>query len=84
MSLLDNGTFWITLTSLLLGSFALVVKYALKSKCVNVECCFGMFKVKRDIEGENKAEQLELEHGINPNDIRIDTHNNMIKSESIS
>ena len=59
-----DGVFFITITSLLLGFFGIVVKYCLRSKCDNVNLCFGLVTVHRNVELEVQEEMKEMELGI--------------------
>ena len=34
----------------------LIIRYALKSKCSTVNCCFGLIHVERDTNAETRAE----------------------------
>jgi hypothetical protein len=58
-----NGTFWITIATLLTGSLALCVRYCLKSKCDRVNICCGMISIHRDVELE--LSDIETDQGIN-------------------
>ena len=63
------------LATLGVGFFGLVVRYGFKSKCSDVGLCCGLITIKRDIEGEIKAEHQEnqeLEFG-SKNDLRLDS-----------
>jgi hypothetical protein len=51
-----NAGFWITIATLVTGSLALVIKYSLKSKCDNVQCCWGAITIHRNVELENNEE----------------------------
>jgi hypothetical protein len=53
-----NETLIYGLATIGVGFLALVVRYGFKSKCSDVNCCFGIISIKRDIAGENQAEQL--------------------------
>ena len=59
-----NAVFWITISTLVCGSFGLVVRYCLKSKCDNVNICCGLINVHRDVKIENDLEEKQLEFGI--------------------
>jgi len=63
-----DGIFWITISTLICGSFGLVVRYCLKSKCEDVSLCYGLIHVKRDIKAEVEEELKELELGQKDND----------------
>ena len=62
-----DAVFWITISTLVCGSFGLVIRYCLKSKCDNVNLCCGLIAIHRDIPSELK--ELELELGNKENDI---------------
>lgn len=55
-----NDTLIYGLATMGFGFLAVLVRYAFKSKCSDVSLCCGLLAVKRDIQGEVKAEQLEL------------------------
>lgn len=38
----------------------LLLKYSFKSKCVDIDLCYGCIHIKRDIENENIEEKNEL------------------------
>lgn len=60
-----NAVFFVTISTLICGSFGLVVRYCLKSKCDEVNLCFGLIKVHRDIKAEIELEEKEIEAGLN-------------------
>lgn len=49
----------VTLGAALLG---VCVRYAFRSKCSEVNICFGLVNIKRDIEGEIENTELEGVH----------------------
>lgn len=53
-----DAVFWITISTLVCGSVGLVVRYCLKSKCDNINICYGLVNVHRDV-------KLEVEHEMN-------------------
>jgi len=59
-----DGIFFVTISTLVCGSFGLVVRYCLKSKCDEVNLCFGLIKVHRDIKAELELEEKEIEAGL--------------------
>ena len=61
-----NGTFWLSMTTLIIGFLTGVSVYCLKSKCKNCSVCFGLITVERDVLAEIEEEKNELENGINP------------------
>jgi hypothetical protein len=60
-----DAVFWITISTLVCGSFGLVVRYCLKSKCDNINICCGLVNVHRDVKLEAEEEMKEIELGIN-------------------
>jgi hypothetical protein len=60
-----DGVFFITIITIVTGSFGLMLRYCLKSKCDNVNCCWGCITIHRNVEietddiemGENKEEE---------------------------
>lgn len=59
-----DGVFFISVLTILSGSFGLAVKYCLKSKCEDINLCFGLFKVKRRVDLEVQEEISKMELGI--------------------
>lgn len=47
-----NSVFWTGIATALLGSFAMAVKYALRSKCDDLNLCWGFIKIHRRVELE--------------------------------
>ena len=45
-----DAVFFLTIGSLVFGCFGLVIRYALKSKCDNVNLCFGLITIHRNVE----------------------------------
>jgi hypothetical protein len=63
-----NGAFWITITVTITGSIGLAIKYCLKSKCENIDCCWGGLVIHRNVELEQEEEMKAMEMGLNRND----------------
>lgn len=63
-----DAVFFVTISTLVCGSFGLVVRYCLKSKCDEVNLCFGLIKVHRDVKTELEEEMKEIELGISDNE----------------
>lgn len=59
-----DAVFWITISTLVCGSFGLVVRYCLKSKCDNINICCGLINVHRDVKAEIDLEMKEIENNI--------------------
>ena len=63
-----DGVFFITISTLLFGCIGLSIKYLLKSKCDNVNLCYGLIKVHRNVKVEEELELKKLELGIKDDD----------------
>jgi len=59
-----DAVFFVTISTLVCGSFGLVIRYCLKSKCDEINLCFGLIKVHRDVKAEVDEEMKEMEFGI--------------------
>lgn len=67
-----NAVFFISLATILTGSFALLMKYCLKSKCESISVCFGLFNINRRVDLEVQQELAQMELGItSEDDIKI-------------
>ena len=60
-----DGVFFITIASLVCGAFGLVIRYCLKSRCDNVNLCFGLIAIHRNVELESIEEIRKIENGVN-------------------
>jgi hypothetical protein len=52
-----NDIFWISISTALFGFFAVVIKTALKSKCDNLNLCFGCITIHRRVELEDSTDE---------------------------
>ena len=52
-----NATFWLSLGTMVLGSFAVCLKYAYQSKCENINLCFGLINSHRNIDAEVEIDE---------------------------
>jgi hypothetical protein len=59
-----DGIFVLSAASLVAGLIAASIRMCYKSKCQNISCCFGLFEIRRDTEGE-EAIDIELAHNHN-------------------
>jgi hypothetical protein len=61
-----DSIFFITGLTIITGSIGLCLKFCLKSKCDNVNLCYGLIKIHRNVElemediEENKNEEIQL------------------------
>ena len=65
-----NGTFWLSTLGIVTAFISGALVYAIKSKCVQCDLCWGIISVKRDVRTELELEEKEIENGINPHDIQ--------------
>ena len=56
--LLNDSTFWLSITTVILASLAVVVKACYKSKCSDFKCCYGLISIERDVDVE---EHIDME-----------------------
>jgi hypothetical protein len=59
-----DGVFFITISTLLFGCFGLSIRYCLKSKCDNINLCFGLITVHRNVELETQEEMRAMDMGV--------------------
>lgn len=59
-----DGVFFLSLATILAGSFGLAVRYCLKSKCEHFGLCFGLISIDRRVDLEVQEHIRELELGI--------------------
>jgi len=65
MSVLNDSVFLLSLSSLIIAFFGLMVRYFFKSKCSNISCCFGCMQCIRDTKNELEERECEINHNIN-------------------
>jgi hypothetical protein len=57
-----DSIFWTGICTMVFGGIALLVRYAFKSKCDNINLCYGCIQIHRVVEAEEKdAEEDETE-----------------------
>ena len=58
-----NGSFWIAIAGAVSGFVVVIITAINKSKCSNVNCCWGLFNCIRDvkIEEEIELQQVKVE-----------------------
>ena len=70
-----DAVFFVSVGTLVIGFFGLVIKYCLKSKCENVRLCGGLIVIKRRVDLETEVEMHELDAGL-PLDEITDSQSN--------
>ena len=63
-----NGIFFLSLATILAGSFGVAIRYCLKSKCEDFSLCYGLLRVERRVDLETQVDMRALELGIKDND----------------
>ena len=59
-----DGVFFLSLATILAGSFGLAVRYCLKSKCEDFSLCYGLIRVERRVDLETQVDMRSLELGL--------------------
>lgn len=60
-----DGVFFISIATILAGSFGLSVRYCLKSKCEHFSLCCGLLSIDRRVDLEVQEELAMMELGQN-------------------
>ena len=63
-SIINNSTFWISISGILSGLIIALITSINKSKCSNIECCCGLFKCVRNIPLEVELEEHNIDHRV--------------------
>ena len=58
MEFYKDGITIITLSSIILGCLAMSLKLIFKSKCVSVNMCYGLCKIKRAVQYETELNDI--------------------------
>ena len=61
-----NSVFWLSLGTMILGSFAVCLRYTYQSKCEDITLCYGLIRVHRNVEAEIIDEHKNDENHENP------------------
>ena len=59
-----NGVFFLSMATILAGSFGLSVRYCLRSKCEHFSILCGLIKIDRRVDLETSVEMKQLELGV--------------------
>jgi len=60
------------------GVLGLSIRYCFKSKCKDVNLCFGLIKIHRNTEDEVKSEEMELRNKIPSKEDSIKNMNDIL------
>ena len=52
-----NSVFFLSLGTMILGIFAVCLRYAYQSKCENINLCFGLINIHRNIDAEVEIDE---------------------------
>ena len=58
MSEIFWNSFMVTMSGIILALIAV----AYKSKCRQINCCCGLLAIDRDVEAEEKIDEIEVQH----------------------
>ena len=73
-----NGVFFLSMATILAGSFGLSVRYCLRSKCEHFSMLCGLIKIDRRVDLETSVEMKQLELGVS------DDEEKALKTNSVS
>lgn len=59
-----DGVFFLSLATILASSFAVAIRYCLKSKCEDFSICYGLLRVERRVDLETQVDLRTLELGM--------------------
>ena len=62
--LLKDAVFFVSISGILAGLIKFTITYCLKSKCSDFSICFGLLKIKRDLNVEKEIEISQMEHTV--------------------
>ena len=71
-----NAIFWTAFITSGIGCIVTLVKQAYRSKCKEVSCC--CLKIVRDIEGEIKEDELEIQNSKATRQVQEEKSNNNV------
>jgi hypothetical protein len=54
-----DSVFLLSVVTIFSGIIGLIIRYTFRSKCSNINCCFGLCQIKRDIQREVEVEQAQ-------------------------
>ena len=59
-----DAVFFISIGTLIIGFFGLVIKTCLRSKCEHFSLCYGLITVDRRVDLEMQEDLARIEHGL--------------------
>jgi len=59
-----DGVFFLSLATILAGSFGLSVRYCLRSKCEQFSVLWGLIQIDRRVDLETSLEMKQMEMGV--------------------
>ena len=67
-----DAVFFISIGTMVVGLFALIIKYCIRSKCEHFSLCFGLITVDRRVDLEVQEEMHKIDNGIEDKDDTFD------------
>lgn len=77
-----NGVWLLTAGGMVFAFLGVLLRYGFKTKCDQVDICWGLIKIHRDIRTEAEIETTQIENGINPDN--SGDHNNNISNQTVA
>jgi hypothetical protein len=62
MAILDDSTFFLSLTTIIIGFGAIIIRTLYKSKCKDFHCCFGLLHIQRNVDVEQAIDLRNTTH----------------------
>jgi len=60
----NNATFWLSLAGILSALIGGILASINKSKCVKINCCWGVIDCTRDVQAEVEIEEHRIDMGV--------------------
>jgi len=70
-----DSVFWISLSSMIIAAFGLGLKYCLRSRCDNINLCYGLVQVHRNVELEDREINIPIDNNFNQNENKNENEN---------
>ena len=61
-----DGVFWLSFSGVIVGIIGVMMKMCFKSKCKNLEICWGCLHLERDVLTEEKLDEFNVIHHVPP------------------
>lgn len=72
---MPDPVFLLSIVTIFSGIIGLCIRYAFRSKCSHIKCCFGLCQIERDIRLEIELEQKQIAERSSSQSPRAETSN---------